>query len=136
MIYSIILIVGVALLIIATIFLGNSIKLIKNGTRAIATVVDLESSIGSNSTEFTPIFKFTSSNGEEITFKGFGASSPPAFNVGEKVKVVYNPQNPSEAKAMTYFGLFGLSIIMGAVSIAMIIVSGGYFLAQKYLSEL
>jgi hypothetical protein len=29
-----------------------------------------------------------------------------------------------------------LSIILGAASIAMIIISGGYFLAQKFLSEL
>ena len=131
MIYSIVLITGFVLLIISLTTFKNCLKLTKSGNKTIATVIDLQKNAEN---AFTPIFKFTTYTGEAITFKGFGASSPPAFNIGEKVNIVYDPEKPGNAKVLTYFGVFGLAIILAAISMPMIIIGGGYFFTQQFLT--
>ncbi len=134
MIYSILLTTGIIFLILSFIVFRNSLSLIKNGYKATAIVIDLQNILSNNTSDLTPIFKFTTTTGQEIIFKGFGASSPPAFNIGEKVNIIYNPDNPNEAKVLTYFGVFGLTIILTALSIPMIVISAGYFLTQQFLN--
>ena len=131
MIYSIVLTTGIVLLIISLTTFKNSLKLTKSGNKTIATVIDLQKNAEN---ALTSIFKFTTYTGEAITFKGFGASSPPAFNIGEKVNIVYDPEKPGNAKVLTYFGVFGLAIILAAISMPMIIIGGGYFFTQQFLT--
>jgi hypothetical protein len=134
MVYSILLTTGIIFLIISIIVFKNNLDLIKSGSKTTATVIDLQKSLASNSSDLTPIFKFTTTTGQEITFKGFGASSPPAFNIGEKVNIVYSPDKPDNAKVLTYFGMFGLSILLICLSIPMIVIGGGYFISQQFLT--
>ena len=134
MIYISLLITGIVLLIISAIVFKNNLDLIKNGNKTTAIVIDLERDLASDSNGFTPIFKFTTNTGEIVTFKGFGASSPPAFKTGEEVNIVYNPNKPSNAKVLTYFGTFGLTILLVAVSIPMIVIGGGYFMVQQFFT--
>jgi hypothetical protein len=134
MVYSILLITGVILFIASTIVFKKSLALIKAGNKTTATVIDLQRGLENHSSDLTPIFKFTTTTGEEITFKGFGASSPPAYDIGETVNIVYDIDKPNNAKVLSYFGAFGLSIILAAIALPMILISAGYFFVQQFLS--
>jgi ribosomal protein S16 len=136
MIYPILLGIGCIVFAASLFLIQNNIRFIKRGTKTTATVIDLQQESSSNSDrEFTPIFKFTTATGEAVSFKGFGASNPPAYNIGEKVSIVYDHEKPEDAKVLSYFGTFGAAIILMALSMPMIIIGGGYYIAQLFLKQ-
>lgn len=65
---------------------------------------------------FHPKIKFTTRKGEEIIFRSRAGSNPPARHVGEKIKILYSPANPSEVIDKTFMSiafLFIWSILLG-----------------------
>jgi hypothetical protein len=47
--------------------------------------------------------------------------------------IVYHPDDPSTAKPLTYFGVFGWSILLMAVSMPLLVIGGGYYIAPYFL---
>jgi hypothetical protein len=129
------LILGSVLFIISIVAFKFSIDLIKKGAKTSATVLELKGDPTGASNNLTPIFLFSTKEGEQITFPGFGATSPPAFKVGEVVKIIYDVKKPTNAKVLSYFGLFGLPIVLLAVALPMIVIGGGYFITNRLFLE-
>jgi hypothetical protein len=67
------------------------------GIEAPGVVVDLQENYDSDGSTYTPVVQFQTSSGQSIEFVSSYSSSPPAYDVGETVTVVYPPDNPSEA---------------------------------------
>ena len=68
--YTIALTIGILLLITGLILFGQSVRLIKNGNRAVATVIELERvSSRKKGSSYTPIFQFKTLTNEEIIYK-------------------------------------------------------------------
>lgn len=134
MFYSISLFVGGLLAVISLYLLKQSFGFLKNTERAVATVIELERVSGSKgSSTYRPVFKFKTFSNEEITFKSLGSSNPSPWNVGDETPVAYPADNPSKAKTLTYFGIFGWSIILMAIGLPLIVIGGGFYLAQQFL---
>jgi hypothetical protein len=77
----------------------NSYNLSKNGETTTGIVIELEES---SSTEggccvYSPVIEFEA-NGQTYTFESDSASYPPEYEVGEEVRVIYNPENPNNAQ--------------------------------------
>jgi hypothetical protein len=77
----------------------NSYNLGKNGEATTGIVTRMEES---NTTEggccvYSPVIEFEA-NGQTYTFKGDSASNPPEYEVGEEMRVLYNPENPNNAQ--------------------------------------
>jgi len=66
-------------------------------TTGIVTSLDESSSAEGGCCVYSPIIEFEA-NGETYTFEGDNASYPPEYEVGEEVRVIYNPENPSNAQ--------------------------------------
>ena len=64
------------------------------------TVVGLEKRIfrAGSAGVYCPVVEFMPGAGETIRFESAFGSNPASQKVGDKVKVVYNPQNPKEAE--------------------------------------
>lgn len=60
-------------------------------------VVDLQENYDSDGSTYTPVVQFKTNSGQSIEFTSSYSSSPPAYDVGESVTVVYPPDNPSDA---------------------------------------
>jgi hypothetical protein len=132
--YTISLTTGIILLFLSLWFLRQSISFIKKNERAVATVLALEEVRDSDGITYKPVFKFLTADKKEIHFRHFASSSPPAFNVGEEVGVSYDTSDPSKAKILSYFGAFGWSIILMALSMPLLVIGGGYYLSKSILS--
>jgi len=67
------------------------------GIEAPGRVASLQESCDSDGCSYAPAVQFTTVSGESIQFISSYYSSPPAYEVGESVTVVYPPDTPSEA---------------------------------------
>ena len=131
--YSITLAVGVTLLIISLLTLKKSLAFLRSSNRAIATVIELERISDSDGTSYKPVFKFKAATGQEVIYKQSSSSNPPGWEVGEEATIAYDANNPNEARLLTYFGAFSWTIVLMALAMPMLVVGGGYYLAQQFL---
>jgi hypothetical protein len=131
--YTICVVVGAALLIASLLMLKKSMAFLKDSERATATVVDLQRVSGSDGDTYKPVFTFKTYANQDITYRSGVSSSPPAFEIGEEVTIAYDRNNPSTAQLLTYWGSFRWSIILACIAMPLIIIGGGYHLAQRVL---
>src|SRR5262245_34712249 len=75
------------------------------------------------------IVRFTTATGATIEFAHGLATTPPAYDVGERVPVRYDPAAPDTARIASAFGLWflpglfgGLGVIFGAVSLVLVVL--------------
>jgi hypothetical protein len=67
------------------------------GIEVPGVVIDLQENYDSDGSSYTPVVQFRAKGGQSIEFVSSYSSSPPAYDVGESVTVVYPPDNPSDA---------------------------------------
>ncbi len=81
-------------------------------------VVDLISSIDSDGdTVYYPRVRFRTQAGGMQEFTGSVGSRPAAFDVGEGVRVLYDPERPGDARIDTFFQLWFLPLLLGGMGI-------------------
>ena len=72
-------------------FTQKSVRLVNEGDTAVGTVVAMDrGSKGSAS----PIVDFTTASGQRVRLDGIASSKPPAYTVGDKVRVYYLRTDP------------------------------------------
>jgi hypothetical protein len=67
---------------------------------------------------YAPVFSFTVADGKTYTVTSKVSASPPGFDVGESVKVRYDPANPEDARIHTFFQTWGGAVMSGIVGAA------------------
>jgi hypothetical protein len=92
---------GLALLVGSVITYRSARSRLEKWVRTVGVVTGLEEKWtnddnGSRVT-YAPKVKFVLASGEEHHFIGSISSRPPSYSEGEQVRVLYNPQRPSEA---------------------------------------
>ncbi|MBN8825518.1 MULTISPECIES: DUF3592 domain-containing protein [unclassified Spirosoma] len=133
--YLITFLVGAGLLILSVSKFSKAINLIQSGHRVMAVVDRLEKEKSKKGYTYRPIFKYQTMSGQEVWHSYMFAASPPDWEVGEKATIVYQASDPENPVILTYFGAFGWAVIWLAVAVPLLIVGGGYFLAQFYLKS-
>jgi len=101
-----------------------------SAVRAEGTIVELIESASSDSHRrmYTPVFTYRDRNGTEYRHKSSHSSYPPIGEVGDKIEVLYDPKDPSRVKINTFFGNWGVPLILGGIGLVDAIV-GLAFLA-------
>jgi len=119
---GIMLVMGVLFAGVAAYIFYQDYALEKNGVQVEGTVISLAMSQDDDgSTSYAPVVRFTSQDGREFTIQSNFYSSPPAYQTGQKVSVLYPTDRPGEAKVkgegnllMIIFGILGgLEILLG-----------------------
>jgi hypothetical protein len=108
---------------------------VRGATAAEGTVVELVPSTstdndGHRSTTYRPVVEYQAGEGEPRTFTDGMGSSPPAFDVGERVTVLYDPARPTDARIRATFSLWGVPMIVGGIG-AVFAVLGGVLLGVR-----
>lgn len=103
----------------------SSWQLVNEGGSAIGTVVRLEESESNEGgTVYSPVVEFTA-NGQTHSFESGNASDPPDYEVGDEVKVLYDPAAPNEARIESFAELWLMPILLiPAMLLGMLIVNG------------
>jgi hypothetical protein len=72
-----------------------------------------ESRSSKGSSTYYPIVEFTDQTGKKTIFSSSYSSSPPAYEVGETVEVLYEPGKPSQAEIKGFFSQWLAALITG-----------------------
>lgn len=75
----------------------HQLQLGHQGVEVSGQVVSLSTNCDSDGCSYSPIVRFTTRNGQTITFESKFSSSPPSYDVGEVVTVIYATENSENA---------------------------------------
>jgi hypothetical protein len=96
-------------------------------TGAVIEVVRREGQEVGDSPTYAPRIRFHTAQGEPIEFVGTW-SSPPAYSVGDTVRVLYDAARPQRASVAATFALWGVALVLGIIG-AVFTTVGGLLLA-------
>lgn len=130
--YSFLFLIGSGLFYGAYSSFQKTKSLLAKGVTTTATVISFETSQGKNGNMYKPSFEFTDKFLNKRTFKSGIASSPPAYEIGEKVQIIYNPKSDKEVKTISFWGLYRGSVILAMVAAPFLIIGGSYILYKLY----
>jgi len=134
--YNIALIIGIGLFITSIFLIRQRLAFIRDSEKTMGTVILLKKEKDSDGgTTYRPVFRFKTKTNQEIVFDHSVTSSPPSWSVGDDATIVYDPDNPDNARLYSYFGVFGVAAILMAVAMPLIVIGGGYHLANIVLSR-
>ncbi len=107
--------VGTVMLFIA---LGTGLynwHFIRVARTATGIVTEMRTSQGHDGNDLTyaPVFRFTDDSGQGHTVASTLYQSPPAFQVGDSVPVLYVPANPQSARINTFGQIWFIPIFLG-----------------------
>ena len=110
--------VGVGMLVGALLSYLHSQNLVKHGMNATGTVVGFHTSIsrsskGGTSTTYAPVVEYTAADGQTRTFTSSLSSSPPGYQEGQQVKVVYDPAMINKAEINDFMTMYFLPVLLG-----------------------
>jgi len=127
--------IGIALLVVGFILLLKNIKLLKNGVKMEADIIDVlkkkqESTDSDGYTSTTdmyyPVFKYKYNNQEYTKESNMGVSSKRKYKVGGKLNILFMPDTPEKIKVKNAFNMWVLPAVLFLVGIMFII---SYFVA-------
>jgi hypothetical protein len=118
------LVIGLAFITLAVLIVINTRKFIAGAEYAQGTVVQM---IGDRD-GYSPVVKFSTAEGREISFEQAGRSNPPGYSVGEGVQVLYQPKEPDNARIDSFQELWLLPMIFGGMGLVFASIGGGIML--------
>lgn len=105
-------IVGLAFFVGAWFAYKSTSDFIDRAEDAEGEVIEMIRSRSDDSYTYKPVVEFTAPNGERVEFASSTSSNPPAYDVGEIVDVLYDPDDPHDARIDGAFSLWFLPIFL------------------------
>lgn len=103
--------------------------------RTDGTVVDLElmrrHSSQSSSTTWAPRVQFSTPDGQSHQFISTSGSNPPSYSRGEHVGVLFEPDHPENARIDSFFSLWGVGVIFGAIGLVFLAIGAAMMLILR-----
>ena len=116
--------IGVVVLIVGAVMFVLTVRFVAEAEHATGTVVDLSRRSNSEGTVlFYPVVRFVTANGETIEFVSSSGSAPALESPGDRVEVLYDPDDPSHAKLSGLFHLWFGPAILSVLSACFITVA-------------
>lgn len=124
--------VGALLLVFALRSLRSRLAFVKNGERAVGTVVELAEKSEDDGTYYYPVFNIPTRRNETITYKHSTGSSIAKWKVGKTAAFIFHPGRPETVWFLNYGTLFWWPLTLLAVAIDLLLIGGGYFVFRGY----
>jgi len=131
---------GFAALAASFFFYQSTSDFLQKATKTEGIVVELNRSVSKaepndplghkTSVSYKPVVNFVTGNGEKIEIVSMMGSNPPMYHKGQKVEVVYLPDEPHSAKIYDFFSLWGIALIFGSGGGLMFLIGAGIMLAS------
>jgi hypothetical protein len=123
---SVFLVVGLGMLYGGFSFWRSNAAFAAHASSADGTVTDLAySSSSKGKGTYRPVVEFTAPNGSKVHITGSGGSNPPAYARGDKVRVLFDPANPEQAKIDSFMEQSFGPLILGGMGAIFGLVGGG-----------
>lgn len=79
---------------------------------------------------YSPVYQFKTITGKIVTVQDSLSSSPPQFEVGQTIDVLYDPENPQSARIKKWMNLYfvtlllcGMGFIFGGIGIVLLVMN-------------
>lgn len=66
---------------------------------------------------YLAIYQFRTIDGKKIKAKDSLSRNPPQFQVGQEIDVLYNPENPHNARINKWLNLYFLPVLLGGLGL-------------------
>jgi hypothetical protein len=119
--------IGVVILIVGAVMFVRTVRFVAEAEHATGTVVDLSRRSDSEGTVFYPVVRFVTANAEPIEFVSSSGSSPASESPGDRVEVLYDPDDPYGAQLSGIFHVW-----LGPAVLAMV---GAGFVASAWYTR-
>jgi Protein of unknown function (DUF3592) len=107
---------GVVLLVGGAIFFVHTKRFVAGAERTTGTVIDLSRKTDSEGeVAYYPVVRFTTAEGRTVEFVSSSGSSPASKSEGDRVEVLYDPDDPRDAKLSGFFDLWLFPLAFGAL---------------------
>ncbi|HET9862329.1 MAG TPA: DUF3592 domain-containing protein [Steroidobacteraceae bacterium] len=124
--------VGALMLVGAALLCIDTRRFIAHAQDATGTVVELrEVRSDDGGSTWKPVVRFTAADGRDVTFASRVSSSPPSYDVGETVPVLYRPEEPGEARIRGFGSLWFGASILGGLGLLFAALGGGLLFARR-----
>jgi hypothetical protein len=135
---------AIILILVGTLALGFGVYLFMGKLEFLArsvvadgVVSELESSSSSKGGRtYYPVVQYNDSQGREQTFVSNIGSKPASYEVGEPVKVRYEPEKPSTAIIVGFWEMWGVITITGGLGILFLAIGAGTLYAAAHQARL
>jgi hypothetical protein len=120
------LIIGLVMLYFAYGSYNSTQQFLKVALRTAGTVVEMREVYDSEDGDYTyrPIINYTDRRGAERTYTSATSSNPPAYEVGDRVELLYNPQKLDEVYINSWGDLYIGALILGIIGGIDVLISG------------
>ncbi len=140
MVWNITMVVGVLLSVLAAVLGVREHRWLKGAALADGVVVELvahrqHGGKSDSRTTYSPRVTFTAPGGGEHTFTGSQGSRPPAYEVGELVKVAYD-RATFEGRIMSFGERFGVTVVLAALGLGAIFMSVTFIVGKQLFIHL
>ena len=122
--------VGAALLVAAFITLRSARSFESTAVGASGEVIDLAPSYSDGSATHAPVVRFETPDGREVIFESSVSSHPPAYDIGERVDVLYAPDDPGDAVIDSFWQVYLAPVILGGIGSIFLLIGGGMLVSQ------
>ncbi|GAB4568668.1 MAG: hypothetical protein Fur0017_12210 [Anaerolineales bacterium] len=82
---------------------------------------------------YYPVVEFKAEDGKRRTIQLNEGSNPPSHDVGDEVTILYEPENPNDARIKSFGSSALMWILPGITGILGVAFLGAVFVVQKYL---
>src|SRR5437868_8574824 len=118
LVFLIFAVLGSVFVSVALIIALRERALLQGAAQADGIVIENEFSVSSRgSGSAHPRIRFRTDNGQEVVFRSSMGTSPPAYEVGEHVPVLYDPVKPANAFINSFVGLWLVPVIFGGIGL-------------------
>lgn len=126
------LVIGAVSLVETKRFLAEAVA----GNGIVVNFVEQTTSTRSNGnsqieTVFCPVVRFATPGGGTAQFQADDCSAPRAFRVGQSVRILYDQQNPTNARLDTWNSLWGSILLLPLGLVFLAAGAGWYYLAPS-----
>jgi hypothetical protein len=110
--------IGVILLAIAGIVYVREQSFLSRAETATGTVVDLDlSSSSDGGSAYCPVIEFKTKAGEPVRYYGNVCSSPPSYNIGDQVEVLYDPQEITHVQMAGFWSQYTGVVVLSCIGV-------------------
>lgn len=128
LIFGFLLLLGWVFLFITFSNYKQSSFLLENGKKTKALVIDLGEEQDFEGYEYTPIFEYQDEENNTITFVSNATSDYEPYSVGDSVEIVYFPDEPNSEVEISFFSLYGISLIFGILGLIFSVAGFGFLI--------
>jgi hypothetical protein len=130
------------LLLVAVLLIGLGVRGVATTRRFLAStsaadgvVVKVDEVTTSRKQETTsryyPVVRFVTGSGQVVRYRDHSGANPPAYRVGDQVRVLYDPANPQRARLDTWASLWLKAVILLIIGVPLLIFTAGILLFAR-----